>query len=294
MKLLTYQYNGSEAVGVLTGTGDTILPITALGLGYDSMDALIRHVAEEELAALRTAAFAPPVDGIPYDAVVKTAPIPEPRQDVICLGYNYLDHVNESGAIQEAALSDAPAHPIYFSKRVNRAVPDGGQIRSRPELDEQLDYEAELAVIIGRDAKNVPAEQAADYIFGYTIVNDISARTLQVRHGQFYFGKSLDDFTPMGPWIVTADEVDFPPKLALRSFVNGELRQNSNTEHMLFSIAYIIAELSAGMTLKAGTIIATGTPAGVGAALNPPQFLKAGDVVECVIQGIGRLRNTVG
>jgi len=294
MKLLTYQHNGKEVVGVLTVTGNVILPVTALGLKYDSMNELIQCATSSELAKLRAAASAPAIDGIPYDAAGKVAPIPEPQQDVICLGYNYLDHVDESGAIQGAALSAAPAYPIYFSKRVNRAVPDGGQIQSHPALDKQLDYEVELAVIIGRDAKNVSIEQTADYIFGYTILNDISARTLQTRHKQFYFGKSLDGATPMGPWIVTADEFDFPPKLTLQSLVNGELRQDSDTGHMLFSIAHVIAELSAGMTLKAGTIIATGTPAGVGVALNPPQLLKAGDVVECVIEGIGRLCNTVG
>ncbi|MCL2829012.1 MAG: fumarylacetoacetate hydrolase family protein [Oscillospiraceae bacterium] len=294
MKLLTYQYNGKEAVGVLPATGDVIIPVAALGLEYDSMSELIQHATEEELAKLRTAAFALPIDGIPYDAATKVAPIPEPRQDVICLGFNYLDHVSESATFQEISIPGVPEYPVYFSKRVNRAVSDGGHIRSHPALDEQLDYEVELAVIIGRDARNVSVDQAEDYIFGYTILNDISARALQARHKQFYFGKSLDDSTPMGPWIVTADEVDFPPKLALQSFVNGELRQNSNTEHMLFSPSRVIAELSAGMTLKAGTIIATGTPGGVGSALDPPRYLRFGDVVECVIEGIGRLRNTVG
>ena len=182
---------------------------------------------------------------------------------------------------------------MYFSKRVSQAVAPEGFIESHPGLVERLDYEAELAVIIGRTVKNVKAADAADYIFGYTILNDVSARLLQTSHKQFYFGKSLDGFTPMGPCITTADEIAFPPALTLTTQVNGELRQNSNTELLLNSIAEIIEELSSGMTLLPGTIIATGTPAGVGMGFDPPKFLKPGDVVECSIEGIGTLRNTV-
>jgi len=294
MKLLTYQYDGQEAVGVMDQTGNGIIPIAALGLAYGSMQELIAHATEKELNRLRTAVGAPPADTIPYDAITKVAPIPEPRQDVICMGYNYLDHVDESKRFKGVGVGEAPSHPIYFSKRVNRAVPDGGEIQGHLELDEQLDYEAELAVIIGKDAKDVPPERVGEYIFGYTILNDVSARMLQGRHKQFYFGKSLDGFTPMGPWIVTADECSFPLKMTLQSFVNGELRQDGSTERMLFTIPKVIAELSAGMTLQAGTIIATGTPSGVGMGFTPPRFLKKGDVVECVIEGIGRLRNVVG
>ena len=158
---------------------------------------------------------------------------------------------------------------------------------------ERLDYEAELAVIIGKTAKNVPAEQAEEYIFGYTVLNDVSARVLQTSHKQWYFGKSLDGFTPMGPAIVTADEIPFPPKLRISACVNGEVRQDSTTDLLITGIADIIAELSSGMTLLPGTIIATGTPAGVGMGFDPPKFLKSGDTVECSIEGIGTLRNIV-
>ena len=156
-----------------------------------------------------------------------------------------------------------------------------------------LDYEAELAVIIGRDCKNVRERDAAACIFGYTVLNDVSARNLQTEHNQWYFGKSLDGFTPMGPCIVTEDEIPYPPALSISSTVNGELRQNSNTKYLLHSISEIIAELSQGMTLLAGTIIATGTPAGVGMGFDPPKFLKSGDVVTCEIEKIGRLTNMV-
>ena len=156
-----------------------------------------------------------------------------------------------------------------------------------------MDYEAELAVIIGKDAKNVPVSEVKNYIFGYTVINDVSARTLQTRHKQWYFGKSLDGFLPMGPCIVSADEIAYPPKLPIRSYVNGELRQNSNTELLIFDIDHVISELSQGMTLQAGTIIAMGTPAGVGMGFEPPKFLKTGDVVTCEIEGIGRITNPI-
>jgi 2-keto-4-pentenoate hydratase/2-oxohepta-3-ene-1,7-dioic acid hydratase in catechol pathway len=158
---------------------------------------------------------------------------------------------------------------------------------------ERLDYEAELAVIIGRTARNLSAAEAPAHIFGYTVLNDVSARDLQTAHKQWYFGKSLDGFTPMGPCIVTADEISFPPRLAIRSYVNGELRQNSTTDLLITGIADILAELSSGITLLPGTILATGTPAGVGMGFDPPKFLRPGDVVECEIEGIGTLRNTV-
>ena len=183
--------------------------------------------------------------------------------------------------------------PIYFSKRVSEAVPPQGYIESHPGLVERLDYEAELAVIIGRTARNVAAADVADYIFGYTVLNDVSARLLQTTHKQWYFGKGLDGFTPMGPCITAADEISFPPALAISSRVNGEPRQDSTTDLLITGIADIIAELSSGMTLLPGTIIATGTPAGVGMGFDPPKFLKPGDVVECSIENIGTLRNTV-
>ena len=159
---------------------------------------------------------------------------------------------------------------------------------------DSLDYEAELAVIVGKDARNVEPEHAEDYVFGYTILNDVSARNIQNRHQQWYFGKSLDGFAPMGPCILTRESVPYPPCLNIRSYVNGELRQNSNTSRMIFHIDHIISELSKGMTLKAGTIISTGTPSGVGMGFEPPRFLKAGDEVSCEIEEIGRLTNRIG
>ena len=221
------------------------------------------------------------------------APIPRPKQDVICLGINYKAHADEAERYSAEAFKKERPIPIYFSKRVTEAVGPEGYIESHPGLVERLDYEAELAVIIGRTVRNVPASEAASCIFGYTILNDVSARALQTSHKQWYFGKSLDGFTPMGPCIVTADEIAFPPALRISSYVNGEKRQDSTTDLLITGIADIIAELSSGMTLQSGTIIATGTPAGVGMGFDPPKFLKSGDEVTCAIQGIGTLRNTV-
>ena len=275
MKLITYRHSGKESVGILSE--NTVLPLPA-----GSMMELI------ESASIP----APVGEALPLDAVELLAPIPRPRQDVICLGINYKAHADEAAGYDAAFITEKPI-PIYFSKRVCEAVAPGGMIQSHPGLVERLDYEAELAVIIGKTAKNVSAEQAEDYIFGYTILNDVSARVLQTAHKQWYFGKSLDGFTPIGPCIVTADEISFPPALPIRARVNGELRQDSTTDLLITGIADIIAELSSGMTLLPGTIIATGTPAGVGMGFDPPKFLRSGDVVECEIEGIGVLRNTV-
>ena len=282
MKLVTYLHNGKEAVGVLSEDGTAVHP-----LPFPDMNALIEAPREQLLAAAEAAKGA-----LPLAAVTLLAPIPRPRQDIICLGMNYRDHLTEAANYDSAFAKERPV-TVYFSKRVSQAVAPEGFIERHADLVERLDYEAELAVIIGRTVKNVKAADAADYIFGYTILNDVSARLLQTSHKQFYFGKSLDGFTPMGPCITTADEIAFPPALTLTTQVNGELRQNSNTELLLNSIAEIIEELSSGMTLLPGTIIATGTPAGVGMGFNPPKFLKPGDVVECSIEGIGTLRNTV-
>ena len=282
MKLVTYLQNGKEAVGVLSVDGSVVRP-----LPFADMNTLIEAPREQLLAAAEAAK-----DALPLSAVTLLAPIPRPRQDIICLGMNYRDHLTEAANYDSAFAKERPV-TVYFSKRVSQAVAPEGFIERHADLTNRLDYENELAVIIGKSAKNVKAADAADYIFGYTIVNDVSAREVQTSHKQFYFGKSLDGFTPIGPCITTADEIAFPPALTLTTRVNGELRQNSNTELLLNNIAEIIQELSSGMTLLPGTIIATGTPAGVGMGFDPPKFLKPGDVVECTIEGIGTLRNTV-
>ena len=222
------------------------------------------------------------------------SPIPNPDRDIICLGINYAAHAVESARFENKAFGGERPCPIYFSKRVDTAVPHNGIVDGHFDIVDSLDYEAELAIIIGKTAKNVKPENAFDYVFGYTILNDISARNLQTAHKQWYLGKSLDAFTPIGPYIVTTDEFSNPPALAIKSYVNGELRQNSCTDKLIFDITYIIADLSRGMTLQPGTIISTGTPDGVGMGFVPPRFLQKGDEVICEIEGIGRLRNIIG
>lgn len=288
MKFVTYKYKGAEHVGVLTADESAVIPAAELGLKAESMLELIDKLGG------KLPAVSDNTKAIALADVKIEAPIPEPRQDVICLGLNYRDHVEEAtraDAVFDVQRGDA----VYFSKRLQRAVAPGDKIDGHFDICDSLDYEVELGVIIGRDAKNVKAADAGKYIFGYTIINDVSARNLQTRHKQWYFGKSLDDFTPMGPCILSADTVGAMPELNIRCYVNGEKRQDSNTRMMIFDIPYIIEELSAGMTLKAGTVIATGTPSGVALGMEPSvqKYLASGDVVRCEIDEIGVLENTI-
>ena len=286
MKLVTYRFENTQRVGVLT-QDETVLP-----LDYPDMNTLIETASPADLRSAASAAERAGVRG-PLAEVELLAPIPRPRQDILCLGMNYKDHADEAAQYNAEAFTKEKPVAVYFSKRVSQAVAPEGDIERHAGLVERLDYEVELGVILGKAARNVKAEEAGDYIFGYTVINDVSARDVQTSHKQWYFGKSLDGFTPMGPCIVTADEISFPPALDISSAVNGEPRQHSNTRLFLTSIPALLEELTAGMTLLPGTIIATGTPAGVGMGFDPPKFLQSGDVVECTIQGIGTIRNTV-
>lgn len=280
MKFLTYQYNSRTEVGVLSADETRVCPT-----GFTDMLTLIQSGGH---SAYRQE------DSVALDQVFLCAPIPHPAQDIICLGINYMAHAEESARYKEEAFGGERPYAVYFSKRVNEAVANGGIVPSHNSLVDSLDYEAELGVILARDARDVTEQEAFDYVFGYTILNDISARNLQTRHKQWYFGKSLDGFLPMGPWIVTEDTFSRPPVLGIRSYVNGELRQNSSTDLMIFGIAHVISELSQGMTLKAGTILSMGTPSGVGMGFVPPHFLQVGDCIDCEIDGIGRLHNIIG
>lgn len=291
MKLLTYRYNGLEKIGVMDPTEKYVLPLEQFGISCQSMNELI--LQGEELEKLKSADLTKAEQKTAYADVEKCAPIPRPRQDIICLGINYMAHAEEAARFKNEAFGGERPYAVYFSKRVNEAVGTDHDIPSHRDITRQLDYEAELGVILSKDAKDVKPEEAFDYVLGFTIINDISAREIQTRHKQWYFGKSLDGAAPMGPWIVTKDEISLPPKLSISSKVNGGLRQDSNTQLLIFSIEHVISELSRGMTLQAGTIISMGTPAGVGMGMNPPQFLKNGDVVECRIEGIGSLINTI-
>ena len=266
---------GHELVGALTDTG--VVPLRDCA----SMEDLIRRGVPERL----------PEERISEKEIRLMAPIPRPSQDVICLGMNFADHTVEAARFHPTMVREQYA--VYFSKRVDLAAADGEGIDSHPDVTQQVDYEAEVAVVIGKDAYKVSVEDAEDYVFGYTILNDISAREVQTRHKQFYLGKSLDGFTPIGPWLVTRDEFSFPPEIGVRCYVNEEKRQDGNTRQWIFKIQDVIADLSAGMTLRAGTIISMGTPAGVGMGFDPPKYLKFGDVVVCEADGLGKLTNYI-
>ena len=303
-----------EEVGILSRDGARVLPIAETGISYPDMNALIAGHLPEEMEVLRGAAEAfeiPPADAEYAETEAEQtdregfsslfvgrdvkilSPIPVPLQDVICLGLNYTEHAEEAAAYAKESFTSKDRYPVYFAKRVNHSPADGDPVPAYADLVDSLDYEAELAVIIGKDVKGISPEEVPGCIFGYTILNDFSARNLQTRHTQWYLGKSLDGYTPMGPCIVTADEFSFPPRLRISSRVNGELRQDSTTDMLIFGIDHIISDLSRAMTLRAGTIISTGTPKGVGMGFDPPKFLHAGDTVTCEIEGIGTLTNPI-
>jgi 2-keto-4-pentenoate hydratase/2-oxohepta-3-ene-1,7-dioic acid hydratase in catechol pathway len=220
------------------------------------------------------------------------APILRPRKNIMCLGWNYAEHAKETALIR-GQETKAPEYPVIFTKAPTTVNNPYCNIIIDPQVSVEIDWEVELAVIIGNGGKNISEEDAMSHVFGYTVLNDVTARDLQSRHKQFFKGKSIDGYCPMGPWIVTADEVKDPQQLEVRLRVNGITKQEGNTSMMIFPIRTIIAVLSQGMTLESGDIIATGTPSGVGFTRNPPEFLKAGDVMETEIEGIGILRNVV-
>jgi len=296
MKILTYEVEGRRKLGIWNRDETWIFPIESFGMEYRTMQEVIEGMSESEIHLLNHMAGKDPFDVLGAareNEATLLAPILKPKQDVICLGINYMSHAEESARYNKETFGGDRPYAVYFSKRVNHCVAPGEGIPSHGDLVDSLDYEVELAVIIGRDASCVSKEEARNYIFGYSVINDVSARNVQMRHQQWYFGKSLDGFFPMGPCIVTAEEIEYPPRLAVRSYVNGELRQNSSTELLIFDIDHVISELSQGMTLEAGTIIAMGTPAGAGIGFDPPRFLKPGDEVCCEIEGIGRIVNPV-
>ncbi|MDF2647992.1 MAG: hypothetical protein K0Q73_3797 [Paenibacillus sp.] len=296
MKLGTYEYEGTQFVGVLENNE------------VYAVDQLVAHIPEanhltDMLSIIREGkkAIAWIQEGleinreknklIPISNVKELAPIVRPRKNVFCVGRNFIEHVEE-GDRANGVVIGAPKKPIFFSKTPTTVIGHEQNI-IYPDCTEKLDYECELAVIIGKDCKNVSKEEAYDCIFGYTILNDVTARDLQDAHTQWFLGKSLDTFCPTGPYIVTRDDLQWPLNVSMELTVNGEIRQSMVATDMIFDVPTIIEELSKGMTLEAGDIIATGTGPGCGFGFNPPKFLHAGDIVEVNIEGIGTLRNKV-
>ncbi|HUJ86569.1 MAG TPA: fumarylacetoacetate hydrolase family protein [Burkholderiales bacterium] len=246
------------------------------------------------LTALRSLSLKFAGRGLALGGVRLLAPIPRPRKNVFCVGWNYLEHFEE-GAKARPQAQEMPAHPAFFTKAPTAVNGPFDPIPLHAGVTQKLDWEVELGVVIGRGGRDIAEADAMKHVYGYTVINDVSAREVQRQHGQQWFkGKSLDGSCPMGPWIVTADEVPDPQALRLVCRVNGVVKQDSSTRHMYFRIPRIIAELSAGLTLEPGDVISTGTPAGVGHARTPPEFMRAGDVLETEVEGIGALRNRIG
>lgn len=289
MKLVTFMRRpiGAEEIGVLRG--EIVVPVRELGFSFADMNDLILRAEKADLDAM--AAVEGP--GLTMSEITLLSPIPRPLQDVLCLGLNYAEHAREASGYSQDAFGLELDAPIFFSKRVGLSQGDGAPIPAHTEITQKVDYENELAVILGKDALNVVPEDVENYIFGYTVLNDLTARDLQTKHKQWYFGKSLDGFCPMGPCIVTADEIPYPPAQRIFTTLNGRITQDSNTNCLIHSISEIVSTLSRGMVLKAGTIIATGTPKGVLMGEGAPRFLQKGDVICCTIEGIGSLTNTV-
>lgn len=309
MKLASFSTSAIPQVRAGLVQGQKILDVDLAARALDivpheQMLALIEH-QEESLATLR-ALFARAA-GRPFHEVRTftqigavhdltdvslASPIPRPRKNILCLGRNYHEHALESYRARGEQRPQGDA-PVFFTKATTTINGPYGQIVIDPSVSEQIDWEAELAVIIGKAGKNIPEAEALTHVFGYTVLNDVTARDIQQRFKQFFKGKSLDGYCPLGPWIVTADEVPDPQQLSLRLRVNGVLKQEASTADMIYPVSTIIAILSQGMTLEPGDIIATGTPSGVGYARTPPEYLKAGDIVETEIDGIGLIRNAV-
>jgi len=288
MRLVTFQTKaGTIHIGALRADDHEIVVLDSVA---PSMLALIDGGAAA-LAQAKSALTAAAKVVVRAD-VRLLSPIPRPKQNVMCLGMNYVAHAIESLRARGSEIK-LPEFPVFFTKALNTVCGDGDSVPLDPNVTSQLDYEVELAYVFGRSAKNVKKADALDYVFGYTILNDISARDLQNRHQQFFKGKSLDNSGPIGPCIVTADEIPDPATLAIKLRLNGELRQSSHTGDLIFDIPTGIEYLTLGTTIEAGQIVCTGTPAGVGMGLTPPAYMKAGDVVEAEIEKIGVLTNHI-
>jgi 2-keto-4-pentenoate hydratase/2-oxohepta-3-ene-1,7-dioic acid hydratase in catechol pathway len=292
MYFLTFEFNGLEKIGILNKAMSEVIPIENI-IEKDTpatIVELIKGFTKDNMKNIKQKLDY--LEGIDIKDIKIKAPIPIPIRNVICVGKNYKEHVEEL-ANKIDSTGEIPEYPIYFTKMIDRLVGPEEYIQSHSEITSSLDYEVELGIVIGKEGKNIPYDKVEEYIFGYTIINDVSVRDYQKRHRQWLKGKSFDGTCPMGPYIVHKSEISYPPTLDIKCSINGEIRQNSNTKNFIFDIGTLISDLSRGTTLKPGDIIATGTPSGVGMGFNPPRFLSPGDVVECYIEKIGTLRNIV-
>jgi 2-keto-4-pentenoate hydratase/2-oxohepta-3-ene-1,7-dioic acid hydratase in catechol pathway len=286
MRLVSFRHQGHDRVGVVVG--DQVGDVSSVAPDMNALIAGGAQALEEARRAAESAAKTP------LSQVQLLAPIPRPLKNVFCLGLNYREHVAEGAAAGVRSSADAPEWPVWFTKPATAVCGPYDDIVIDPSVSTQYDWEVELAVVIGKAAKHVPKERAYEYVHSYTIFNDFSVRDIQRRHGgQWFKGKSWDQGSPMGPWLITPDELGDPEKLQVTCRVNGAVKQDSNTAMMIFDIPTQIADITQVLTLEPGDIISTGTPSGVGFARKPPEFLKNGDVMETEIQNIGCLRNRI-
>jgi len=286
MRIATYTSEGHRKVGLVSADGKTVTP---LQLTPEQADSGVLTL----IKSLATGGSLPEASGPATDLreVVLDAPLPKPRRNLWCVGRNYHAHAKElSASVFKDNAAKTDEWPIVFTKVPECVVGPHDDVLVPSDVSMQIDYEAELAVVIGKGGKNITRAEAMSHVFGYTVVNDVTARDVQMRHGQWDLGKSFDTFCPMGPWIVTAEEFD-DTRTRVRCWVNGELRQDGPTENMIFDIPTLIETLSHGITLYPGGVIATGTPAGVGMGMNPPRYLRAGDVVRVEIDRLGAIEN---
>lgn len=287
MRIAAFTLNGKREVGLVSPDGKSISP---LALTSEQAQRGAQFVIERLVAGEALPEAAGPA--VPIGDVRLEAPLPLPRRNLWCVGRNYHAHAKElSASVFKDNDANPESWPIVFTKVPECVVGPHDDVQIPSGVSDQIDYEAELAVIIGKGGKNISRAQAMKHVFGYTIVNDVTARDVQIRHQQWDMGKSFDTFCPMGPWIATADDFD-GTKTRVRCWVNGELRQEGPVENMIFDIPTLIETISRGITLYPGDVIATGTPAGVGMGMKPPRYLKAGDVVSIEVDGLGAIENT--
>ncbi len=284
MKYVTFAGEDTPRPGLVVG--ETVIDLSSIA---PDLLALIQMGSEGQSAA---AALATSPSALALDDVRLLAPVPNPPRNVMCLGRNYAEHARESFEARGEKVVMS-AYPVIFTKATTAINGPYDDVAIDAAVSPEMDYEAELAFVIGRPGKNISRDDAFDHIFGYMVLNDVTARDLQHQHKQFFKGKSLDGCCPTGPWLVTPDEIDDIDQLRVTCRVNDELRQDGNTREMIFDIPEIIHQLSRGMTLLPGDIIATGTPSGVGFARKPPVFLAPGDVVECTVENVGTIRNRI-
>jgi 2-keto-4-pentenoate hydratase/2-oxohepta-3-ene-1,7-dioic acid hydratase in catechol pathway len=295
MRFLTLEH---DQLGALIDGTVIDLPAAAAILSADNPAATLAALVEAgdgavgQVWALAQRALAEGVAVRPFEVVAPRAPLPVPRRNIFCLGKNYIDHAREMASKMQVS-GEAPQVPIFFTKATTAVIAPEVPIPAYPELTRKLDYEAELALIIGTGGRDIAPQRAWEHVFGYTAINDVSARDLQKNHVQWFRAKSLDGFAPMGPVVVHRSAMPALTDIRVQSYVNGELRQNATFDQLIFDVPAILSVLSSGMTLLPGDIIATGTPAGVGMGFSPPKYLHPGDEVVVEVTGVGALRNPV-